>query len=370
MEGSSEPTEKVFKSFQGGLPIVLHPSPEKVLVIGLGTGLSLFYNLQPQVKSMTCVEYSNGVILASKYFEDENGNVIDHSKVNLIHQDGRNFLKLSSEQYDLIIQDLFFPYQTGVGNLYTLEHFRQIKSHLKPGGGGAAQWIALHQVGTKELKSIVKTFHQVFPHMTVWLQGRFLLLYGTSEPREIRWRQFRKNFRVMSGLNQTNPYDLISLFLTDGESLKDWYSPVFINTDNNLLIEHRTPLVLDDLDSIGLGQSNISNLLSYFKPVTGILTEFTPSQRIRINRFVEARKIYLEGVEDYFNNKVKEGLEQIQKSYRLNPHSYYTRIFLEENRIEKATTAMVSGDDRKGKRWLLEALKFNPQSRSANPSSS
>ena len=134
MEGSNSPSDVIVKTYQGALPTLLHPAPRDVLVIGLGTGMSLAHNLAPEVLRLTCVEYSRGIVRAAHAFDADNKNVLANPKVHLINQDGRNFLRLSRDRYDLIIQDLFFPYQTGVGNLYSFDHFLQIKTHLLPGG--------------------------------------------------------------------------------------------------------------------------------------------------------------------------------------------------------------------------------------------
>ncbi len=162
-EGGSTPKEIRVQRIQGYLPLLLHPDPGRVLVVGLGTGISLSPTLREEIKRVTVVEISPGIIEAAEHFFNQaNDRVLEHPKVRVVEQDGRNFVKLTRNTYDLIVQELFFPYQTGVGSLYTQEHYEQCRAKLAP-GGLMAQWITINQLSTDDLRTLVRTFHSVFP---------------------------------------------------------------------------------------------------------------------------------------------------------------------------------------------------------------
>ena len=60
--------------------------------------------------------------------------------------DARNFLRATSERFDVIVADLFVPWQAGTGALYAREHFEAARAHLAP-GGLFCQWLPLYQLG-------------------------------------------------------------------------------------------------------------------------------------------------------------------------------------------------------------------------------
>ena len=81
--------------------------------------------------------------------------------------DGRHYLSVTKEKYDIINADLFVVYNKGAGVLYTLEHFQSASKRLNP-GGIFVQWIPLYQLTKLEFYIIAKTMLEVFPQVTVW----------------------------------------------------------------------------------------------------------------------------------------------------------------------------------------------------------
>jgi hypothetical protein len=87
--------------------------------------------------------------------------------VTVVVEDGRNCLSRSAERYDVIISDLFVPWEAGTGNLYTLEHYRTAHDRLER-GGVYVQWIPLYQVSDRELGIIARTMDEVFDEVVAW----------------------------------------------------------------------------------------------------------------------------------------------------------------------------------------------------------
>ncbi|HDR46075.1 MAG TPA: hypothetical protein ENN94_00070, partial [Geoalkalibacter subterraneus] len=71
----------------GHLPLLAHPAPDEVLVIGLGTGITLRGLAQHPVQKIDCVEISPEVVEAERYFREANGNALEEPKIDLIVQD-------------------------------------------------------------------------------------------------------------------------------------------------------------------------------------------------------------------------------------------------------------------------------------------
>ncbi len=60
---------------------------------------------------------------ASKFFSEQNFDVIGSSKVQLHIDDGRHFLLTTKEKFDAITVDPLDPWVKGAANLYTREFF-------------------------------------------------------------------------------------------------------------------------------------------------------------------------------------------------------------------------------------------------------
>ena len=70
----------------------------------------------------------------------------------------------------------------GVSNLFTREFFLLGSQRLKP-GGIFCQWLQLYKISPDNLRSILGTFHQVFPHLLVFqVENYDLLILGSFEP--------------------------------------------------------------------------------------------------------------------------------------------------------------------------------------------
>jgi spermidine synthase len=62
----------------------------------------------------------------------------------------------------VIVADNFHPARSGSGSLYTVEHFRAVQARLAD-GGVFCQWLPLHQLDLDTLRSIVRSFVDVYP---------------------------------------------------------------------------------------------------------------------------------------------------------------------------------------------------------------
>ncbi|MGA1842612.1 MAG: fused MFS/spermidine synthase [bacterium] len=87
------------------VPLLLHPHPGRVLVIGLASGVTLGSAGLYPVEHLDCVEISPAAVEASCYFDHVNHNILDDSRVELIIEDGRNHLALTDRKYDIIISE-------------------------------------------------------------------------------------------------------------------------------------------------------------------------------------------------------------------------------------------------------------------------
>jgi spermidine synthase len=161
----------------GLLPMALHPSPATALVIGLGGGATAGAVSQHSGTAVQIVELSDGVRKAAEFFSHVTYDVLNRPNVRVRVDDGRNFLLLSGERFDVITADIIQPVHAGAGNLYSREYFQLVRQALKP-GGLALQWIGHREKSHYQL--IMRTFLDVFPHATLWYGSQ--LMVGSLEP--------------------------------------------------------------------------------------------------------------------------------------------------------------------------------------------
>lgn len=156
------------EELEGFLPVLLHPNPQSVFFLGLGTGISAGAVLHFPIQRLLVAELIPDVIEASeKYFGRYNNRLFFDQRVRIIAEDGRNFLAASREKFDIIIADLFVPWRSGAGSLYTLEHYLSIRKRLRE-NGLFMQWLPAYQLSKYELLSIARTITEVFPQVTFW----------------------------------------------------------------------------------------------------------------------------------------------------------------------------------------------------------
>jgi len=160
----------------GHLPMVLHPNPKRALVVGLGGGATPGAVSQHDA-DVQVVELSDSVRKGAEFFRHVNYDLLQRPNVRLRVDDGRNFLARTSDRFDVTTADLIQPEHAGAGNLYSREYFTLVRSALAE-GGLALQWIG-HRP-ERQYKLIMRTFLDVFPHTTLWLDGQ--LMVGSLTP--------------------------------------------------------------------------------------------------------------------------------------------------------------------------------------------
>ena len=230
----------------GHLPMALHPEPSSTLVIGLGGGATSGAVSQ-HATNVQIVELSESVRRAAHFFAHVNYDVLNQPNVRIRVDDGRNFLALSGEKFDVITADIIQPIHAGAGNLYSREYFTLVRNALKE-GGLALQWIG-HRPPT-QYRLIMRTFLDVFPNATLWFDGN--LMVGSLEPLRLQEATFaakRADPRTAAALDEVG--------LTAFEMLKSWYvagpdgmrryvgsGPLL--TDDRPLLEYHRSLPSDD----------------------------------------------------------------------------------------------------------------------------
>lgn len=238
------------EQMQAHVPLLLHPNPKKVLFLGMGTGITAGAALSHNVDQVIAVELVTNVIPAAKrYFSPWTNNLFNDDRVEIVADDARNFLLGSSENYDVIIGDLFTPWHAGTGSLYTIEHFKQAKKKLTP-GGIFAQWLPLYQLTPQSFDIIAATFASVFPEVTLWRsdfsgKNASIALIGQEKGSRLDQEILKKNIVYIIGDSEDEDKNHMAglFYLGNLNALSDQLKGVGINNDNLRTVEFKAPIL-------------------------------------------------------------------------------------------------------------------------------
>lgn len=236
------------EQMQANIPLLIHPKPEQVLFLGMGTGITAGAALNHDVKQITVAEIVADVIPASKnFFSAWTNDLYTDDRVKIIHDDARNHLLGTKEMYDVIIGDLFSPWHSGTGSLYTLEHFKVVRSKLNS-GGLFAQWLPLYQLTQESFESIIATFSKVFPTVTFW-RADFsgdkpsIVLIGQRANATLSNEVLLNNIKSVLSDEKSTALHMAGLFyLGNIESIRSTIENAPINTDDKRRIEFMAPI--------------------------------------------------------------------------------------------------------------------------------
>lgn len=229
------------------IALLLAPKSETALVIGLGSGVTLGTAALYPLKQIDCVELIPAVEEASEFFKQENRNVLADPRVTLTINDARNFLDVTSKEYDVIISEPSNLWLAGMANLFSLEFYEACKKRLAP-GGTLCQWVQTYYLSAEDLKIAINTFRTVFPHISIWytVLGDLIMVGGADE-MVIDYSQLTRRYNRpevrndLMRLNVREPLAILSCYLLDEESVGRLVEGSRINTDIKPILEFSAP---------------------------------------------------------------------------------------------------------------------------------
>lgn len=159
------------------LPMLLHPDPRRVAVVGVGTGQTPSRFLLYGIERLDCLEIEPALFELIR--EHYPATWLDDPRVRVIVEDGRNYLTHAGATYDVISIEVGQVFRPGVAGFYTREFYERAAARLNP-GGVISQFLPAAFVTPDELKMLVATFIEVFPGSVLWYNTSELLLIGTT----------------------------------------------------------------------------------------------------------------------------------------------------------------------------------------------
>lgn len=232
------------------LPLTLHQKPESALLVGLGSGVTLGAMEQLPLKQIDVVELSAGVVEASRLFSEYNYDALDDKRLEVIVDDARSYIAYTDTRYDVIVSEPPVPLMTGVANLFTKEFFLLARKRLNP-GGVFCQWLRSVNVAPEDHKSLIGSFMEAFPETSLWAyDAKNVILIGKTDPMPLHLPRALEVFNdpstgaMMESIGMNSVAMLLSGFIMDSASLKEYVRGAPLNTDNHPIIEFATPKTL------------------------------------------------------------------------------------------------------------------------------
>jgi spermidine synthase len=229
---------------EGHLPVLLARSPRRALAIGVGTGITLgAVTSHPEVESIVAIELSEGVMRGLPVFERENGRAFEDPRVQLRREDGRHYLELTEESFDVITLEPPPPIVAGSVHLYSRDFYDLCLEHLDD-GGIVAQWLPLHAQSLASARMTARTFLDAFPHVMLWLPSvRDAVLIGAREGLQLDLQRLIAAYAdptVSTNLDAAfleTPEAFLGTYLLDRDGIEAWAGDAPVITDDRPLME-------------------------------------------------------------------------------------------------------------------------------------
>lgn len=165
------------------LPLAMHPAPDRVAVIGWGSGLSTHTLLgSPAPKRVDSVEIEAAMVQGAQLFGDRVVRAYRDPRSKLHIDDARTYFSTGRRQFEVILSEPSNPWVSGVAALFTREFYGFLRGHLSA-DGILVQWLQAYEIDDALLGTMVAALLAEFPHVEMYLTNSSdLLLVASPAP--------------------------------------------------------------------------------------------------------------------------------------------------------------------------------------------
>src|SRR5262245_53071070 len=351
-DASTYPRDMANQILLGHVPMLLHPGPRDVFVLGLGTGVTAAAVAQHPVRRIDILELEPAALDAARFFERQNRKVLHDPRVRVIVGDGRNRLLGSPDRYDVVISDASDIWVAGVGSLFTQEFYQTVRARLNP-GGVMVQWVHTNSLAPPEFRLLVATFRTVFPHMAIWSPGiGDVLLVGSSVPVPWVYDRVVQCVNTIPGVREElqsigirHPAALFAAFVIDEDRVGHLVESVrSVHTDDLPTLEFVTPRSLYVNTPAQLEELLASNRGASFPTIVGF--DLEPR--------MDAELSYLLGVAYASQGRPSLAIGYLERSVQMAPRRALHWVGLGHGYREL-------GRRRDAEAAYLQAIKIDPR---------
>ncbi len=179
--GKLEAGESLAFALLAYIPYFTHERIEPVrnaVSIGLGSGNTLRRLAAMPVKRIDSVELSDGIVEANRRFLSPG--LFKDPRIRHVQADGRNFLLVAKERYDLVIVSPSWATEAASAGLLTDEFFQLVASRLDA-TGVFGLWVDFSMMPDEDMSLLLRTFAKSFRHVSAWrLRDGNVILVGSN----------------------------------------------------------------------------------------------------------------------------------------------------------------------------------------------
>jgi len=274
---------------------LLHPRPRRVLSVGFGSGETTRCLSYHDLERIDCVEIAPEVVAtALAHFPHLNLGARVYDVVHFVFMDAKNYLHLTGEKYDVIVNDSIHPRNFSENaSLYGREYFEAARAQLAE-RGLFVSWLPTYHMSIGMFDSILGTLTEVFPHVSVWYLTQhwapLLVLVASDAPQAFDAAEVQARFddpevrESLAVIGILDAMDLLNCYVGDETDLQrriqhfarnsDFTPFVEFNTDpwntmgemlQHYVLELRSASIFDHVDASGFGPVESERWLARFR---------------------------------------------------------------------------------------------------------
>jgi spermidine synthase len=258
------------------VPMLLHPSPRRVLVIGVGAGQTPARFPLYDITRLDAVDIDPVVFdLVREYFDAA---WMDDPRVRIHAEDGRTYVQRTADRYDVISIEVGQLLRPGTGAFYTRDFYARARERLNE-GGIVSQFVPLSFLTPDDFHDVVRTFVEAFPQSVLWFNRTEPLLIGTTG-QALALRPDRLAllaqpgavhddlaFNLWGSRLQNDPAVFLSSYLLGPEALARVSERGSILTDDRPVLEYRAGAVVPEAQGQFPIEAEAARWLSPIAPV-------------------------------------------------------------------------------------------------------
>ena len=224
------------------LAVIARPQARDMLIIGFGGGV-VVEGVPPSVRTIDVIELEPKVIDANR----ETGalrkrNPLVDPRVNIIVNDARGALRLTSRRYDAIVSQPSHPWTAGASHLYTREFMELAHDHLTP-DGVFVQWMNVIFMDEGLMRSLTATLLSVFPQVRVYRPDPNTVVFlASDQPLEPESQLARTGLPLRDAPLHYGRFGI--------NNVEDLVAALVLDADGARRIAAGAPLITDDENRI------------------------------------------------------------------------------------------------------------------------
>jgi spermidine synthase len=349
------------------IPLLIHSSPRRVLLVGLGTGMTLASVETHAVGDIVCVEPVATDHEAAQVFSHFTRNATADGRLRLITADPESYL-LSHESFDVVILEPPSLRSSRPGRLLTTEFTELVRSRLAA-GGVVCQRLSAKGLPAGAFKAAVRAFTAHFPNVSLWWAGagEFLLVGSMKTPDlEIETLDSRMSepeiARDLGRLGIADDVGVIGCYTMDRASLLEFAGDGPLNTDDNGLIDYDVPRILavhDPTETLKAIDSMKQHPMAAVRGLEEESDEFKQTSD-RLDRFMKARTLYVNSLASAWSGRLSEAAAELEQAAGLSPENGIFLMRLSDYYIALSRSLNAAGRREEAIDAARQAVEVNP----------